>query len=157
MIINNSWTFLSNPLPIITISSSWLKIIGLHLGLYNTSVKYYSQSNKKEQLSGDPELLWMWFFTIVPSRGRAAVVYGDWIFFFPQKICGYEELWHRNSDYWCQFTGLKAARISPRLRAEKSIQLYILIAHDISPSSMFHVAASAFGTNMDIDIPKLFQ
>ena len=24
---------------------------------YNTSVKYYSQSNKKEQLSGDPELL----------------------------------------------------------------------------------------------------
>ncbi len=24
---------------------------------YNTSVKYYSQSNKKGQLSGDPELL----------------------------------------------------------------------------------------------------
>ena len=43
--------------------------------------KYQIQSRKKEQFWDELELLWMWFFPIVPRRGRLADRYMGIVFF----------------------------------------------------------------------------
>ena len=42
---------------------------------YNSLGKYQIQSKQKEQFCEKLELLWMWFFPIVPIRGRVATEY----------------------------------------------------------------------------------